>query len=97
MMILGKCPEVYAPVKVPVWSWLTVLVALSCSLIAGPQPTAVNVPAPVRYFGLAEGGVSHFHYWRDNSLLAWMHARLLAGFLPRLPRLVLRRLRSFRH
>ena len=58
---------------------------------------AINVPAPVRYFGVAEGGVSHFHYWRDNLLLAWMHARLLAGFLPRLPRLVARRLRSFRH
>jgi hypothetical protein len=57
----------------------------------------VNVPAPVRYFLAAEGGVSHFRYARDNLLLAGMHARLLAGFLRRLPRLLARRFRSFRH
>jgi glycosyltransferase involved in cell wall biosynthesis len=58
---------------------------------------AINVPAPVRYFRAAEGGVSHFRYVPDNLLLAGMHARLLAGFLPRLPRLLARRFRSFRH
>eukprot|EP01031_Cornospumella_fuschlensis_P016069 gene16069-19623_t len=26
----------------------------------------LNLPAPVRYFSRAEGGVSHFHYVRDN-------------------------------
>ena len=57
----------------------------------------INVPAPVRYFRAAEGGVSHFHYMRDNLLLAGMHARLLAGFVRRLPQLVARRLRSSRH
>jgi glycosyltransferase involved in cell wall biosynthesis len=45
----------------------------------------LNIEAPVRYFRPAEGGVSHFRYWRDNALLTWMHARLLVGFLPRLP------------
>jgi hypothetical protein len=40
---------------------------------------AVNLPAPVRYFSRAEGGVSHFRYRRDNILLAAMHARLLAS------------------
>jgi glycosyltransferase involved in cell wall biosynthesis len=54
---------------------------------------ALNLPAPVRYFSPAEGGVSHFNYWRDNALLTWMHLRLLTGFLLRLPRLAVRRLR----
>ena len=54
---------------------------------------ARNLPAAVRYFTPAEGGVSHFNYWRDNALLTWMHLRLLAGFLLRLPLLAVRRLR----
>lgn len=58
---------------------------------------AINVPAPVRYFDAAEGGVSHFHYRRDNLLLASMHGRLLTGFLLRLPRLIAGRLKSSRH
>lgn len=45
----------------------------------------LNIVTPVRYFRVDEGGVSHFHYWRDNALLTWMHARLLWGFLWRLP------------
>jgi glycosyltransferase involved in cell wall biosynthesis len=48
----------------------------------------LNIEAPVRYFRADEGGVSHFRYWRDNALLTWMHARLLVGFLLRLPRLL---------
>jgi glycosyltransferase involved in cell wall biosynthesis len=55
---------------------------------------AVNLPAPVRYLQAAEGGVSHFNYWRDNRLLTWMHIRLLAGFLLRLPWLSWRRVRG---
>ncbi len=43
----------------------------------------INVDAPVRYLSAAEGGVSHFHYVRDNLLLTWMHARLFAGYLVR--------------
>lgn len=50
----------------------------------------VNLPAPVRYLRAEEGGVSHFHYWRDNVLLTWMHIRLVLGFLARLPLLALR-------
>ncbi len=53
-----------------------------------------NLPAPVRYFRPEEGGVSHFRYWRDNVLLSWMHTRLFAGFLLRLPLLLGRRLRA---
>lgn len=54
----------------------------------------INLPAPVRYFKPAEGGVSHFRYLRDNTLLTWMHTRLFLGFLWHLPRLVLSRLTS---
>ena len=57
---------------------------------AGVPP--INVPAPVRYFAAAEGGVSHFNYLRDNVLLTWMHTRLFLGFLLRLPLLAARRL-----
>jgi len=52
----------------------------------------VNLPAPVRYFNAAEGGVSHFNYWRDNVLLTCMYLRLSVGFLLRLPWLGARRL-----
>lgn len=57
---------------------------------AGVPP--VNVPAPVKYLSQAEGGVSHFNYFRDNRLLTWMHIRLMLGFSLRLPALALRRL-----
>ena len=54
----------------------------------------VNLPAPVRYYRKDEGGVSHFRYLRDNILLTWMHARLLVGFVLRLPVLLARRARE---
>ncbi|MGZ8251314.1 MAG: glycosyltransferase family 2 protein [Methylophilaceae bacterium] len=54
----------------------------------------VNLPAPVRYFSIDEGGVSHFRYLRDNTLLTWMYARLFVGFVLRLPMLLMRRLLS---
>jgi glycosyltransferase involved in cell wall biosynthesis len=53
---------------------------------------AVNLPAAVRYFTPAQGGVSHFRYWRDNVLLTFMYLRLFSGFLLRLPLLAARRL-----
>lgn len=53
----------------------------------------INLPAAVRYFRPEEGGVSHFRYVRDNTLLTFMHIRLFGGFLVRLPYLLLRRLR----
>ncbi len=59
---------------------------------AGVRP--INKNAPVRYFRADEGGVSHFKYLRDNTLLTWMHTRLFLGFLLRLPRLLLRRVGS---
>lgn len=65
-----------------------IVVRLSWSGVA-----AINLPAQVRYFTPAEGGVSHFKYLRDNVLLTSMHARLFAGFWLRLPLLLVRRLR----
>lgn len=45
-------------------------------LFWGGVPT-VNLPAPCRYLSRAEGGVSHFHYVRDNVKMVWLHTRLL--------------------
>ncbi len=56
---------------------------------AGVLP--INIDAPVKYLSAAEGGVSHFRYGRDNVLLTWMHARLLASFVGRLPLLLYRK------
>ena len=52
-------------------------------------PIAV-LPTPVRYLTGGEGGVSQFRYFRDNTLLTWMHLRLCCGFLLRFPGLLLR-------
>jgi glycosyltransferase involved in cell wall biosynthesis len=46
---------------------------------AGVPPR--NLAAPVRYFSRSEGGVSHFHYLRDNLTQIWLHARLLTELL----------------
>jgi len=51
----------------------------------------LNLRTAVRYLRPEQGGVSHFNYVRDNALLTWMHLRLFAGFLPRLPLLAARR------
>jgi hypothetical protein len=51
----------------------------------------INIPAPVKYFAVNEGGVSHFNYLRDNLLLTGMHMRLFAGFIIRLPLLTWRK------
>lgn len=56
---------------------------------AGVAPLALA--APVRYLRRDEGGVSHFNYLRDNVLLTWMHARLMAEALVRWPGLAWRR------
>ncbi len=55
----------------------------------GTRP--INIDAPVRYPRPEDGGISHFRYGRDNVLLTWMHARLFAEFLVRLPVLLWRR------
>jgi glycosyltransferase involved in cell wall biosynthesis len=62
---------------------------------AGVRP--INIDAPVRYLSAEEGGVSHFKYLRDNTLLTWMHTRLFIGFVLRLPLLVFRRLSGTGH
>jgi glycosyltransferase involved in cell wall biosynthesis len=38
----------------------------------------LNLPAPCRYIAKADGGVSHFHYVRDNVRMVWLHTRLIA-------------------
>lgn len=57
---------------------------------SGVRP--INIDAPVRYLSAEEGGISHFKYLRDNTLLTWMHMRLLIGFVLRLPLLISRRM-----
>lgn len=53
---------------------------------------AVNLPAPCRYIAKNDGGVSHFHYIRDNLRMIWLHTRLLTRLLFReWPRLLRRR------
>jgi len=47
----------------------------------------------VRY---PDNGRSHFRYWRDNVEISWMHTRLLAGMLLRLPVLLWRRVSGTR-
>lgn len=54
----------------------------------------LNVPTPVKYLSREEGGVSQFRYFRDNTLLTWMHTRLFLGFVARLPLLLWRSLRG---
>ena len=46
---------------------------------AGVPP--INLPAPCRYIAKSDGGVSHFHYLRDNVRMVWLHTRLLTGLL----------------
>ncbi len=58
---------------------------------AGVRP--INLDAPVRYLSVEEGGVSHFKYLRDNTLLTWMHTRLFLGFVLRIPLLIWHHLR----
>ena len=41
----------------------------------------LNGPAPCRYLTPAEGGVSHFHYVRDNVRMVWLHTRLITELL----------------
>lgn len=45
----------------------------------------INLEVPVRYFSRAEGGVSHFRYWRDNRLLISRHIAMVLAMIPRIP------------
>jgi glycosyltransferase involved in cell wall biosynthesis len=51
----------------------------------------VSVPTRIRY---PAGGISHFHMFRDNLRISWLHTRLFLGMFPRFPRLLARRFRS---
>ena len=42
-----------------------------------------QVPVDCRYLSKEEGGVSHFHYLRDNVKLTCLHFRLMPEFLLR--------------
>jgi len=59
---------------------------------AGVPP--ISRPVPVKYFRPEEGGVSHFHYVRDNAVLSWMHARLMIELGFHVPAVVARGLKS---
>ena len=41
----------------------------------------IGIPVPVRYLAEEEGGVSHFHYLRDNVKLTLLHFRLIPEFI----------------
>ncbi|MFT3782495.1 MAG: glycosyltransferase family 2 protein [Nibricoccus sp.] len=41
----------------------------------------LNVPAACRYLSREQGGVSHFHYVRDNARMVWLHTRLITELL----------------
>jgi hypothetical protein len=43
------------------------------------------------------GGLSHFHYLRDNLRISWLHTRLTVGMILRLPRLLFRLLSGAPH
>lgn len=55
---------------------------------------AINITTPVRYLKEEEGGVSHFHYLRDNVLLTSMYMRLLFGAIIRIGPLIWMRCRQ---
>lgn len=46
---------------------------------AGVRP--IKLKAAVRYVPKDEGGISHFHYLRDNLTMVCLHVRLLPEFL----------------
>lgn len=54
----------------------------------------INIPVPVRYFSAAEGGISHFRYWRDNLLLVVRHTGMVIEMLVRWPVIWRRRRRA---
>lgn len=41
----------------------------------------VQLEIPVRYLDASEGGISHFHYLRDNVKLTFLHFRLVPEYL----------------
>ena len=41
----------------------------------------LNLPAACRYLAKTDGGISHFHYLRDNLRMIWLHTRLITQLL----------------
>lgn len=41
----------------------------------------LNLPAPCRYIPREQGGISHFHYLRDNVRMVALHTRLIVELL----------------
>lgn len=55
----------------------------------------VNEAATCRYLSREEGGISHFHYLRDNLRMIWLHTRLLLAWVFwHGPAMIVRRLSS---
>lgn len=54
----------------------------------------INLKTPVKYLTEAEGGVSQFRYFRDNSLLTWMYTRLVISAFFRSPLFLIRKLKG---
>lgn len=48
----------------------------------------IHLPVPVYYLDKSEGGISHFHYVRDNLRMIALHTRLLPQMFPRIIRLL---------
>ena len=48
----------------------------------------INLPTPVHYKRRSAGGVSHFHYFRDNLLLVMVHTQLTLIACTLIPRLI---------
>ncbi len=68
---------------------------IAVRMVWAGTPT-INIPAPCRYLSKADGGVSHFHYLRDNVKMVWLHTRLITQLLLwRWP--AIRRLRNSAH
>lgn len=53
---------------------------IAIRLVWAGTPT-LNLPAPCRYLSKADGGVSHFHYLRDNLKMVGLHTRLITQLL----------------
>jgi hypothetical protein len=41
----------------------------------------LNIDAACRYRSKSEGGVSHFHYLRDNLRMIWLHTKLITELI----------------
>lgn len=54
----------------------------------------VKLSAPVLYLSKEQGGVSHFHYLRDNFRFVLLHTKLIIELILRLPLFLIRKLNA---